>query len=69
MAELLTVQDAARILRLSAYTVRQMAREKRLPALRVAGRWRFLEEDLRHWLEQKRWTDATLPTGPKSPAA
>ena len=65
MAELLTVSDAARILRLRPVTVRRMARDGRLPAMRLPGGWRFLEADLHRWLEQNRWTTATPKTGTK----
>ncbi len=65
MAELLTVDDAAKILRLRPATVRRMARDGRLPAVRLARGWRFLEDDLRRWLEQNRWTTDTPTTGRK----
>lgn len=65
MAKLLTTRDAADVLRLSEYTVRQMARDGRLPAMRLPGGWRFLEADLHRWLEQNRWTTAIPKTGTK----
>jgi excisionase family DNA binding protein len=43
---LLTVEEAALFLRLKPGTVRKMARQHRLPALKVGRGWRFLSSDL-----------------------
>jgi excisionase family DNA binding protein len=38
---LLSVEQAAEFLGVSAYTVRQWARERRIPAIRLGRYWRF----------------------------
>jgi len=47
---ILTVDEAAEKLGISAYTVRQWAREKRLPTIRLGRYWRFRESSLQAWL-------------------
>jgi excisionase family DNA binding protein len=57
VAEILTVEEAARLLRLSPYTVRKLARQGRLPGRKVGRGWRFRKDLLLAWLEG-RWEGA-----------
>lgn len=50
---LLTADQAAELLGLSAYTIRQWANERRLPAIRLGRYWRFRESSLLAWLAEK----------------
>lgn len=47
----LTVKEAAALLRISAYTVRELARTGKIPARKVGKEWRFTRESLMRWLE------------------
>jgi excisionase family DNA binding protein len=49
---LLSVDEAADYLGVSAYTVRQWAREGKLPAIRLGRYWRFFESSLARWLDE-----------------
>ncbi|MBK1718108.1 helix-turn-helix domain-containing protein [Thiocystis violacea] len=52
MAELLTVQEVAHLLKLSDRTVYAMCRSDRLPGIsKVGGKWRVDREKLIVWLE------------------
>ena len=51
MEELWDVRRVAGLLGLSERTVYQMARDGRLPARRVGGRWRFRPEEIERWLD------------------
>lgn len=51
--ELLSPNEAATILRVSAYTVRQMAREGRIPAIRLGKFWRFRRSSLIAWTAER----------------
>lgn len=52
MAELLTVQEVANLLKLSDRTVYAMCRTDRLPGIsKVGGKWRIDREKLIVWLE------------------
>ncbi|MBI3910903.1 MAG: helix-turn-helix domain-containing protein [Armatimonadetes bacterium] len=50
---LYTVEEVAEKLRLQPETVRQMARDKRLPARKVGRVWRFVPEEVQAWLQSQ----------------
>jgi excisionase family DNA binding protein len=52
--EILTRDEAAELLRLSAYAVRDMARKGILPARKVGRGWRFYKPDVVEWLRTGR---------------
>lgn len=62
-SQLMGPREAARFLRLNEQTVRRLAREGRLPAVRIGGSWRFNSEDLGKWNSQ------TPPASPATAAA
>ena len=48
---LLSVNEAADVLQISAYTLRQWARERKIPAIRMGERfWRFRRSSLDAWI-------------------
>lgn len=48
-----TVEDVANYLRLKQETVRMMARENKLPSLKVGKVWRFRARDIKEMLGSK----------------
>jgi len=46
----MTTEEASAYLRLSVQTVKQRAREGRMPAAKVGRTWRFLKSELDRWL-------------------
>lgn len=50
--DVLTADDAAQLLRVSAKTVKRMAGEGRLPAQRVGRAWRFSRVAVLEWLAE-----------------
>jgi excisionase family DNA binding protein len=46
MDELMTITEAARILKLSTFTVRRYIKVGKLPAAKVGGQWRIRKNDL-----------------------
>ncbi len=48
-----TVDEVANYLRLNAETVRAMARQRKLPSIKVGGRvWRFKIKEIKDWLNE-----------------
>ena len=47
---LLDANDAAALLKISAYTVRQRARRREIPAIRLGKFWRFRRSSLDAWI-------------------
>lgn len=52
MEELLTLREAAKKLRVAEVTLYRLARQGKLPAVKVGGGWRFKPEVLDAWLAQ-----------------
>ena len=50
--EILTTDEAAELLRLSPYAVRDMARKKSLPAIKIGKGWRFHRQGLLDWVKE-----------------
>jgi excisionase family DNA binding protein len=49
---LLTVAEAAEVLQISPYMVREWARERKIPAIRMGERyWRFRRSSLDAWID------------------
>jgi len=51
--EILTTDEAAEMLRLSPYAVRDMARKGLIPSRKVGKGWRFYKPDLLAWIRGK----------------
>ena len=49
---LMTVKEVAEYLRLDEHTIYRMMRKGKIPAYKVAGRWRFKKNTIEEWLEQ-----------------
>lgn len=49
LAETFTSEDVAAYLKIHPYTVRRLCREKKIPAFRVGGQWRFRKDDIDRW--------------------
>jgi excisionase family DNA binding protein len=51
---MLTIAEVSELLGFHQVTLRDWAREGRLPALRIAGVWRFDPVELAAWVEARR---------------
>ena len=47
--EFYTAEEVAEVLRLHPYTVRRLCREKKVPAFKFGGQWRFRKDDIDRW--------------------
>ena len=52
--KLLTLEEVAEYLRLNRFTVYRMAERGELPGAKIARRWRFKEDDIRRWFQQRK---------------
>lgn len=44
--ETYTVDEVAHALKLHPYTIRRLSRERKIPAFKFGGQWRFKKEDI-----------------------
>lgn len=49
LTEAYTAEEIAKHLKLHPYTIRRLAREKKIPAFRVGGQWRFDTHEIENW--------------------
>ena len=47
--EFYTAEEVASVLRLHPYTVRRLCREKKVPAFKFGGQWRFRKDEIDAW--------------------
>jgi len=53
LVEAYTTEEIAKYLKLHPYTIRRLAREKKIPAFRVGGQWRFRKDEIDKWSKGK----------------
>lgn len=54
---ILTIREVAEFLRVTEKTIYRMASEKRIPAFKVGGSWRFDKTDIEKWIEDNKKND------------
>ena len=50
--ETYTVEEVARALKFDPYTIRRLVREKKIPAFKIGGQWRFKKDDINRLLNK-----------------
>ena len=50
---LLTLAEAAGILKISKRTLHRMIQNRQIPAFKVGGQWRILESRFQEWVEEE----------------
>ena len=65
---LMTPEDVASYLSISPRTVYDYAQKGKIPAIKIGGQWRFREDDISQWLDNKLSSGSSnLSSIPKSP--
>lgn len=52
-SDVMTLQQVAEYLQLSEMTIYRMAREGRLPGIKIGRLWRFRRADIERWMEER----------------
>jgi excisionase family DNA binding protein len=52
--ETYTVEEVAGALKVDPYTVRRLCRERKIPAFKFGGQWRFKKSKIDAWLENEK---------------
>lgn len=50
---ILTLPEACKVLRISEITMRRLLKDRKVPAHKVGGQWRFISEELLQWVREK----------------
>ena len=51
--KLLTLAEAATILKISKRTLHRMIQHRQIPAFKVGGQWRILESRFQEWVQEE----------------
>lgn len=51
--QIYTVEEVAKALKLCPYTIRRLCRERKIPAFKFGGQWRFKKSKIATWLEKQ----------------
>jgi excisionase family DNA binding protein len=51
-SEIMTLEETAKYLKIGKSTLYKMAREGKIPAVKIANQWRFRKEDIDKWLQE-----------------
>ena len=52
--QIMTLKEVAAYLKLAEKTAYKLAADGKLPGFKVGGRWRFRQEDIESWIEEKK---------------
>ncbi|HZA53038.1 MAG TPA: helix-turn-helix domain-containing protein [Candidatus Udaeobacter sp.] len=55
--KLLTLAEAADILKISKRTLHRMIQHRQIPAFKVGGQWRILESRFHEWVQEEESTE------------
>ena len=50
--DIINAEDAAQYLGWSVHYVRRLARQRRIPSVKLGRQWRFFSDDLVEWIRQ-----------------
>ena len=56
--KLLTLAEAASVLKISKRTLHRMIQHRQIPAFKVGGQWRILESRFQEWVQDEESTTA-----------
>ena len=56
LMEVYTADEVADALKLHPYTIRRLSRERKIPAFKFGGQWRFRKDDIDQWSESYPFT-------------
>ena len=51
--DIFTAEEIAEYLRIHPYTVKRLARERKLPGFKVGGQWRFDSQEIDKWKKEQ----------------
>jgi len=54
MEELLTLEELAKYLKISKYTLYKMLENGKIPGFKIANQWRFKKSEIDRWIEEQR---------------
>ncbi len=61
--EIMTLEETAKYLKIGKSTLYKMAREGKIPAVKIANQWRFRKDEIDEWWKKVRNKEALINKG------
>ena len=62
-SEIMTLEETAKYLKIGKSTLYKMAREGKIPAVKIANQWRFRKDEIDEWWKKVRNKEAFINKG------
>ena len=62
-SEIMTLEETAKYLKIGKSTLYKMAREGKIPAVKIANQWRFRKDEIDEWWKKVRNKEALINKG------
>ena len=61
MTDIMTIKDVADYLKINEKTIYKLAKEKKIPAFKIGGNWRFKKKAIDEWIERNMYEESLEP--------
>jgi len=55
--DIMTIREVASYLKMTEKTIYKLAKERKIPAFKVGGNWRFKKEAIDEWIEKNMYEE------------
>jgi excisionase family DNA binding protein len=55
--DIMTIREVANYLKMTEKTIYKLAKERKIPAFKVGGNWRFKKEAIDEWIEKNMYEE------------
>lgn len=63
MTDIVTIKEVATYLKINEKTIYKLAKEKRIPAFKIGGNWRFKKTAIDEWIKKNMYEENLNPEG------
>ena len=63
MTDIMTIKEVATYLKINEKTIYKLAKEKRIPAFKIGGNWRFKKTAIDEWIKKNMYEENLNPEG------
>jgi len=61
MTDIMTIKEVADYLKINEKTIYKLAKEKKIPAFKIGGNWRFKKEAIDEWIKRNMYEEGFEP--------
>lgn len=57
MDDIMTIKEVANYLKMNEKTIYKLAKERKIPAFKIGGNWRFKREAINKWIDENMYSE------------